>query len=490
MSATKQEFIIQVTKDLGENYRRILGSHGIPMPVLRRISERPDVLAKLANILFTFKRFKIGAKGLRKNPGLSIKGYKNFMEFKKRVQGDIDNFISVLDGQPFSLDENGIVIIIRPEQSPVNVDWENPDSIATEIVHKPSVYLELPKAVGKSYDLIERGAYFLVVLWADFLIRPLEEAKAKRFAPRNARILVRRTPQKVKAELTERVKSRLNEIYNDTLELEQKRIPVGHELKEYRTLGKKLGTNGISAEAIIRALNRRKTTDTDMSSALNGLSPDVKQQYQKASRYAKQGNVREAKKIFNTLKSNVNTVTHSGLENLILNGNNTNDDIITKRSSELSGSLAKLESRLSQLQEKLKTATPEERVNLRSLIHKTNKRVQELRTREGIYKKPIEPKNISKAQRTYKNLNAKILANVKQGIGIKEALNDALAEIDATPQQKLELKQHIIQEVTSGVPVKYATQQATQKVLGSIKEEITGGRLVGSKRLKEIIEAL
>jgi hypothetical protein len=155
--------------------------------------------------------------------------------------------------------------------------------------------------------------------------------------------------------------------------------------------------------------------------------------------------------------------------------------------------LSKLEANLSKLQNDLKSANPEDKDNIRSLMSKTNSRIKELRAREGIYKNPITKEGISKAQRTYKHLNAEILENIKKGIGMKEALNNALAEIDATPQEKLQLKQQIIENITNGTPVKYATQQATQNVIaqnGGGKSVHNSGMLIGSKKLKELIDAL
>ncbi|KAA6370790.1 MAG: hypothetical protein EZS28_033684, partial [Streblomastix strix] len=176
MAATKQEFILKVTKDLLENPRRILGSHGIPMNILRRIENRPDVMSTLAEILFMTKRSKIGARGLRRNPGISIKGYKNLLEFKNRSQADTDEFIATLGEQPFSLSDNIVTIVIRPEATVEKLDLENEKNIKFDIANKPSVMLEFPKAIGKKYDVVIRGSYFLNVMWSDAILRPIEES--------------------------------------------------------------------------------------------------------------------------------------------------------------------------------------------------------------------------------------------------------------------------------------------------------------------------
>jgi hypothetical protein len=340
-------------------------------------------------------------------------------------------------------------------------------------------------------------------MWTNSILRPVEEAKAKRFFSRNNRVLVRRTPAKLKAELTSRAKAKIGELYTKTKELETELEPVANELKEYRHLGNKLGTKGITAAAIINALNNRAKNSADFDSSLKSLDPGIGEKYRAAHQLAKSGKIRAAKSELIKARSDVNAVTHAGLEKHILGGSDKVQDIVGNRSNKLNLHVGKLEQHLGKLQNDLKSAaTVEDKERIRSLISKTNSKVRELRTRAGIYKGDITKEAISKAERTYKKLNAEILSNIKQGIGMKEALNNALAEIDATPEQKLQLKQQILDDFTNGTPMKSATQRAAEKVMeeptenpeyaddGKIKGSKTPGMLTGSKALKEIIEAL
>ena len=114
-----------------------------------------------------------------------------------------------------------------------------------------------------------------------------------------------------------------------------------------------------------------------------------------------------------------------------------------------------------QLLAKLSVADVSKKNSIRSMISKNNAEIKRLRAQLGTYK------NLSTAGRANKaamlaKVNQEIEANIAEGASISQALNAAIANLNAKPQQKQVIKQQVMQQVADGMPVQYAVQQAVQ----------------------------
>lgn len=203
MATTRKAYVAQVTADIIAAPRPSLAGNGIAPKMLSVIANRPDILAKLATFIYSTKFAMKGAKGLKKSPLHQIKAYKNFNEFNRTGREDVEDFKSSLpeqDAKDFVENENCIVILALPDNL-------SNQSIDEAVASGKSVALKFDRAVRSEYKI--PGGFYIVIMFGNSIIKPVEEKRAETKANVNARKNERRKPAVIKNELKE--KTRLKE---------------------------------------------------------------------------------------------------------------------------------------------------------------------------------------------------------------------------------------------------------------------------------------
>ena len=123
--------------------------------------------------------------------------------------------------------------------------------------------------------------------------------------------------------------------------------------------------------------------------------------------------------------------------------------------------------------------------SIKSSISKNTSAIRTLRAKLGTYKN-IGVVGMRNKANMLKEVNAAIESNIAEGASIREALENAIATINASPAQKQIIKQQVIAQVVSGMPMQYAVQQTLQE------QDFTGENpdLSGNDSIQDIISAL
>lgn len=456
---TKKEFVTQVVEQLNENPRKVLAGHGIKAAVLQQIVKRPDVMAKLASTLWVLKTAKRGATGLKKSNVFQIKGYKNFPEMNMNAREDIESFISGLgdaDMGSFNNAENIVTVLMLPEQKPAE-----DETVAEEIFSGKSVIVPFDSAVRKEYKI--PGGMYLVIMIADSAVRTAEEKVAARNANKNSRKLKRRTPARLKAELKAKANKKLKILKKKKAELDDEAFNLKMEAQQSAYLENEFGEDILSG---IDAMNTDAAQLQNVKAqTLAGLNREDKRAYNYGMKLLKAGKKAAAQAVFATMK-NPDVVN-------VINGNPiTGDDRIKARKAQLRKELRTLVQRGDQLLVDLSLAPENKKLSIRSMMSKNSAKIKALRAKLGTYK------NLSAAGRANKaamlaDVNAKIEQNIAAGATISQALNNALAAIDAKAAEKQVIKQQVMEQVADGMPVQYAVQQAIQQTPTQVPVDTT-----------------
>lgn len=446
---TKKEFVAQVVEQILKNPRKVLAGHGISATVLQQIIKRPDVMGRLAAILWTLKTAKRGALGLKKTNLFQIKGYKNFPEMNVKAREDIENFVGGLsdaDAEKFNNAGNVITVLLLPEKPAADQE------VMDQVVGGKSVLVNFDTAVRKEYKI--PGGMYLVVMVADSAVRPAEEKTAKRQKKQNERANKRRTPARLKAELKKKAQAKLALLKKKRDALDAQAYNLGVEAQQSQYLQNQFGEDilagidNMDADAAAAQQVRKNT--------LAGLRGKDKTAYTMGMALLKKGKKAAAKEVFSTMK-NPDVVD-------VLNAQITSGtDKVNARKAALRKELRKYVQRGDQLLLDLSMAPENKKLSVRSMISKNNAMIKKLRAQLGTYK------NLSAAGRANKaamlaKVNADIEANIAEGATISQALNAAIAELNAKPQQKQVIKQQVMQQVADGMPIQYAVQQAVQQM--------------------------
>lgn len=456
---TKKEFVTQVVEQLLENPRKVLAGHGISAVVLQQIIKRPDVMARLAAVLWNLKTAKRGAAGLKKSNVFQIKGYKNFPEMNAKARENIETFISNLgddDMNKFNNAENVLTILMLPEQKSTD-----DETVEEKIVSGKSVIVNFDTAVRREYKI--PGGMYLVVMVADSAVRTAEEKAAKREKKKTDRKLKRRTPARLKAELKAKANKKLEILKKKKAELDDEAFNLKMEAEQSAYLEDEFGDDILGG---IDAMNADATQlQTVKEQALAGLSRDDKRAYNYGMKLLKAGKKAAAQAVFATMK-NPDVVN-------VINGNvTTGDDRIKARKAQLRKEIRKLVQRGDQLLVDLSLAPENKKLSIRSMMSKNSAKIKALRAKLGTYK------NLSAAGRANKaamlaDVNAKIEQNIAAGETISQALNNALAAIDTKAAEKQIIKQQVMEQVADGMPVQYAVQQAIQQTPTQVPVDTT-----------------
>lgn len=481
MGMSRKEFTLQVVEKIQSNPRAIFAGHSMNAAVLQELIKRPDVMQKLAVILWSTKFFKKGAVGLKKAANFQIKGYRNFGEFTMKSREDVETFIGGLspaDSATFTNANNILSILMLADHSQPSGD----ETLEDQIISGKSVPITFDQAVRKEYS--RTGGMYLVIMIGDSAARPIEVAKAERKDKINKKKSIRRTPQRVFAELKTKTNKKLAILKSNRAKLEQEAMNTANELEQFADLGNEFGVNGGNPINVIGAINKTNRNSLDSNDKLidvvNNLSPEDKSAYKLAKRYFGAGKKVAANAILREL--NNPAVTQMVKNGLAQSGTKIVNSRLAGMKEEIKRLTTKNESLLVDL-----ALAPAQNLkrSIKSSISRNSSQIKILRSKLGTYKN-ISVIGMSNKKRMLKETNAAIEANIAQGKTLQQALTNAIAQLEATPQQKQIIKQQVIQQVVSGMPMQFAVQQTLQE------QSFAGSEmnLSGNAAIQDIINAL
>ena len=365
---TQKEFIQQVTEQLKANPRKVLAGHGIQAAVLQKIIQRPDVMGRLAKILWSLKYAKKGAMGMKKQKNFVIKGYKTFPELNAKAREDVEAFIAGLDEKDaadFKNDENIVTILMTPDSKPLEAE-----NVNDEIITGPSVMLKFDSAVRKEYKI--PGGSYIVIMVGKSAVRPAEEKAAARTANRNARKnKVKKTAAKLRKELKHAAEVKLSILKKQRERLQEQAYNTRAQMQQDAALAAQLG--GMS---IVGANNSAAGTNAFRASLLNGLSADDKAIVKSATKMVAKGKNRAAKTLINSMDN-----AKIGMQ-LVFGtpAASTGDEIVKARKQALRAQIKKLTAANEQYLLDLNLAPNEsKRRSIKSMISKNNSQIKKLR---------------------------------------------------------------------------------------------------------------
>lgn len=476
---TKKEFVLQVVDQLLENPRKVLAGHGIQAAVLQQITKRPDVMGKLASILYSLKVAKKGAAGLKKASNFQIKGYKSFPEMNMKAREDIETFIGGLsaeDSAKFNNSNNIVTIMLLPDNSGM-VQGQEADEVVEGIITGKSVMLSFDSAVRKEYKI--PGGVYLVIMLGDSAIRPAEMKLAERKAKVNKVKQAKRTPAKIKMELKRKANAKLESIANKRAALQDTAYATKMQMQQDAYLANELGDDDIMygiGKRNIAASNYQ----INKAGLLAGLSAEDKAIYNVALMLKKKGNAKAAAAVLKTMKQPILLDAMNG-------GVTSGTKVIDSRKIALRNQIKALVTKNEQLMLDLSLAPAQKRLSIKSMMSKNNTAIKALRGRLGTYKN-LSAAGVANKASMLAEVNSSIEDYISQGATISQALNKAIAALDAQPEQKSVIKQQVMQQVADGMPMQFAVQQAIQD--NYVGDELGDATLSGDYSIDELLAAL
>lgn len=480
----KKDFVLKVVDQLLENPRKVLAGHGIQAPVLQAIVKRPDVMQKLATILYTLKSSKKDALGLKKASNFQIKGYKSFPDMNMKAREDIETFIGGLsadDQVKFNNADNVITILMLPDTTGL-VPGDEGDDVVQGIITGKSVLLPFDSAVRKEYKI--PGGMYLVIMIGNSAVLPAEERIALRNEKKNKAKAAKRSPAKIKMELKRKANKKLTRLANKRAGLKQKAYNTKMQLAQANYLRGALGDDDIMY-GIGKRNMQASNYQINKAGIMAGMTPEQKGAYSAVQFLLKRGEKSAAKALLRKMGLHPSVATGSAPA--------TGDAVVAARKAELRKKVRDLVKRNEQLMLDLSLAPAQKRLSIKSMISKNNSTIKALRARLGTYK-DMSAQTLNNKAITLQQINAAIEENIAAGNSITQSLNNAIAELDATPQQKQMVKQQVMQQVASGMPMQYAVQQAvqdayTQQALGT-EEVLDDTTLTGSYDINDLLASL
>jgi len=512
MGMSRKEFTLAIVEKIQENPRAVFAGHGMNPAVLQELVKRPDVMEKLAVALWSTKYFKKGAAGLKKQANFAIKGYKNFGEFTMKSREDIETFIGGLspeDSAAFNNSENVLGILMLADFKQSTGEGE---TLADEIISGKSVPFTFDQAVRKEYS--RTGGMYLTVMFGDSSARPAEVAKAERTEKVNKKKSNRRTPARIIAELKAKANKKLAKLAGIRSELDDAAFAAGAELEQFANIGNEFGVKGGNPINVMGAINKRNafadsqnlgiatrnaqaTTRNAQLAARNAtlkgsaanLSDEDKRLYALVKKYKAAGKNSLANALLKEINNpDVTEFTRKGLgkpsgfESPVASGS----QMVAGRGQAVKAEIRRLTTKNEELLVDLALAPAENlKRSIKSSISKNTSAIRTLRAKLGTYKN-IGVVGMRNKANMLKEVNAAIESNIAEGASIREALENAIATINASPAQKQIIKQQVIAQVVSGMPMQYAVQQTLQE------QDFTGENpdLSGNDSIQDIISAL
>lgn len=485
MAITRKEFVLQVVEEIKQNPRAVLAGHGINAAVLQTIVGRPDVLAKLATVLYSTIYAKKGANGLKKTPLFKLAGYKSAGALIDTGREDIESFIEGLpaeDQAKFTNANNIFVVTMLPEHAPTGEE-----TTTDEIVSGKSVAMTFDQAISKAFKF--PGAMYLVVMIADSAARPAEEAIAKRKEKVNKTKQAKRTPAKIASELKAKANKKLEILESKRKSLESAAITTQKQLAQFKQIGQEFGVKGGSPASVIGAMRKFDKNAQALKAGYDAeialLNDEQKTYLAQALKYKKMGKMNMVKAYLKELNNPVIA------EYIMAEGTvKTSEDILADRKSGIKSKLKELVAKNEQLLIDLSLAPDAgKKASIRSMISKNNAAIRDLRAKLGTYKN-ISVKGMATKAAMLKEVHAAIEENIKLGEGINEALTNALNALNAKPAQKEIIKQQIMQQVADGKPMQFAVQQAIQDNFEAPVEGLETSELGDDLNIKNLLDSL
>lgn len=464
---TRKEFTSKVTEQIMAAPRASLAGNGISAPVLKAISTRPDIMSKIATFLWSTVYFQKGAKGLKRSVNMQIKGYRNFNELNKKAREDVDAFVSGLtpeDAEKFNNEDNIITILALPEVTDPNLSTEEAAKTGK------SVALPFMRAVRQEYKI--PGGMYVVIMYGDSAIRPVEGKKAEMKATVNKKKTEKRKPARIKAELQRKAKARLDRVnaYRQKLQATAARTEL--ELNQITNFGKSLGLDVDDPRSAFLAM---KEFDKANKATLRSLSKDEKEMYADAVALMKKGNVKGAKAI-------LKEIDNPAIRQLVL-GKTPESTEVAKLAQlkKYRAMLKQLNAKNTELLGKIETATAAKDMvhvyEYRRMIKRNKAKAEQLKARIDALK-DMSLSSIRDKRRLLAQTHAAIEAALAKGDSITEALNNAIDSLEpvTTPVEREQIKQEVISQVAQQVPMQYAVQQAIQNLPAQQKSDNTFGQ--------------
>lgn len=458
---TRKEFVLNTVEEMKENPRAILAGHGIKAAVLQEIIARPDVMSKLATVLYSTRYAKKGAKGLKKAQNFRIFGYKNFPEFNAKAREDVEVFfegLSEKDQATFNNAESILTILMLPGGKATGEETDE-----MEIITGKSTAVTFETAVKKEYKI--PGGVYITVMMGDSVARPAEEKIAKRKEKKNKRVQSKRTPAKIKAELKLKARKKLDMLEKKRKDLEATAYAAEKEVQQFRQVGKQFGARNNSPININAALKDYDKGKGDVIEKINTLSPEMHTMYKKARSLWKRGNKVKAAGL-------LRRIGDEDIANYVKGGEvKSIDEALLKRKQAMRAEINRLTAKNEEMLTELgNNISDSRRKSIKSMLSKNNAKIRSIRTKLGTYKN-ISQKGMMNKSRMLKETHAAIQANIEKGESIRQSLDNAIRDLDAKDAEKTIIKQQVIEQVSNGMPMQYAVQQAIQQTIQDVVEQ-------------------
>ena len=443
-----KDFIFDVIEQLKANPRRVLAGHGIPSVIIRELTEREDVLSKLANFLLTTKLANRGANGLKKSSKFQIFGYKNASQFLKASEADLNSFFG--DDEELRA-SNCAVIMFTPQNSQElrtkMTDEEGNEGwfVRTKIVAGSSSYTTYAKAAAGEAKIA--GTKYLVLAWEDSILRPADNKVAFTRSKRNERIVARELkPAKVRAALKRDLKAAIE--------------------RNERTLNSLRAKKSRYQEAIAEI-----NSNAELNAYIESLSGVDRNIYDRALAKLNAGNTREAKMLAATAED-PETMWNAIQFSAGSDETNKVRSALRSKLNKLNKELAEWLDTVQQLQDAGRPVADNITKRVNALQRQINAITVKLKNSDKRLKKN---RGNAAANVNYQQLlaqvNKHIARNEQKGMRLSKALENAVASLGVDAETVQEVKSDVLAQVAAGIEQETAIEQAIQQQAANIQQQ-------------------
>lgn len=443
-----KDFIFDVIEQLKANPRRVLAGHGIPSVIIRELTDREDVLSKLANFLLTTKLANRGANGLKKSSKFQIFGYKNASQFLKASEADLNSFFG--DDEELRA-SNCAVIMFTPQNSQElrtkMTDEEGNEGwfVRTKIVAGSSSYTTYAKAAAGEAKIA--GTKYLVLAWEDSILRPADNKVAFTRSKRNERIVARELkPAKVRAALKRDLKAAIE--------------------RNERTLSGLRAKKSRYQEAIAEI-----NSNAELNAYIESLSGVDRNIYDRALAKLNAGNTREAKMLAATAED-PETMWNAIQFSAGSDETNKVRSALRSKLNKLNKELAEWLDTVQQLQDAGRPVADNITKRVNALQRQINAINVKLKNSDKRLKKN---RGNAAANVNYQQLlaqvNKRIARNEQKGMRLSKALENAVASLGVDAETVQEVKSDVLAQVAAGIEQETAIEQAIQQQAANIQQQ-------------------
>lgn len=464
---TKKDFVLEITESLKNSAKTVLMGHGLSGAMLSLIASRPDVIAKIVGFTTNTINWKKGKNALKKTKNFKILAYKNFNEFNKKGQLDIDKFVAQLDkkdAETFVANNNSIVMLCLPEKT---VDENN---LENEVANSKSQLLKFDKAVTSQYKI--PSGFYIVIVFGDSVILTKAMAKAEREKGKNKRMAERANKiANVKKTFINKNKSKLANLEKEKAKLVNQLDVVKHgdqhlanALQQFNILSGKV--------ADIKA--GKEVYDRTIKNELLKLSDSENQKLQNARQLWRTGYQKDALAEIKSIKSaDKNVIKQYVMQDGLIDSDSKLDKTISKHSANIAETRRQLADARKSM--KVENITPLAKKKAKAEIERLNKRkaMQELALENA--KKLRENKSVN-AKSSADSLTKKIDNLTAKGLDINKATEQAVRQMQIAKAQQeallAKINGNIGQQVAQQTVENITPQVAKQLVSDAVQQAI------------------